>query len=181
MNRRGFRLPFAAAFAVAVLAGCGGDELPTPTPPTSSGGSASTPAACVSAPSVAAVPDKFTDSVALTTLPDGLQYGDFVVGTGPAPTRGANVTVQYTGWLTNGTMFDSSRQSGRTPFAFAIGTNAVIKGWDEGVLSMHIGGKRRLVIPPALGYGAQANGPIPANSTLVFDVTLLAIGCPAAS
>lgn len=179
MSHHGIRLPFAAAFAVALLAGCGGDELPTPTPPSSSGRSATAPATCVSAASVPAVQDRFSDSVTLTTLADGLQYGDFAVGAGPTPSRGATITVHYTGWLSNGSRFDSSRQSGRTPFAFAIGTNAVIKGWDEGILSMHVGGKRRLVIPPSLGYGAQANGPIPANSTLVFDVTLLATGCPA--
>jgi peptidylprolyl isomerase len=179
MHHRGFRLPLVALGVVTCLAACGGDELPTPVPATSSGGAATGAATCVSAPSAPAVPDKFSDSVALATLPDGLQYGDFAVGPGTTPTHGANITVQYTGWLTNGTMFDSSRKSGRTPFAFAIGTNAVIKGWDEGILTMHVGGKRRLVIPPSLGYGSQANGPISANSTLVFDVTLLAIGCPA--
>jgi peptidylprolyl isomerase len=179
MPYRRFRLPCAVAIAMAVLAGCGGDELNTPAPVTSSGAGVTAAGSCVSAPGAPAVPDRFSDSVTLTTLPDGLQEGDFVVGTGTTPTRGANITVQYTGWLSNGTMFDSSRQPGRTPFSFAIGTNAVIKGWDEGILTMHIGGKRRLVIPPSLGYGSQANGPIPANSTLVFDVTLLAVGCPA--
>lgn len=179
MSYRRCRLPCAVAFAVALLAGCGGDELTTPPPATSSGAAATAAGTCASAPSAPAVADRFSDSVTLTTLSDGLKYGDFVVGTGTTPTPGANITVQYTGWLTNGTMFDSSRHSGRTPFSFAIGTNAVIKGWDEGILTMHLGGKRRLVIPPSLGYGAQANGAIPANSTLVFDVTLLAIGCPA--
>ncbi|HEY7926165.1 MAG TPA: FKBP-type peptidyl-prolyl cis-trans isomerase [Candidatus Dormibacteraeota bacterium] len=179
MLHRRFRLPLIAFAATTCLAACGGDELPG----TSSGGAATAPATppstCVSAPSVPAVSDTFSDVVALSTLADGLQYGDFVVGSGATPTHGASITVQYTGWLTNGTSFDSSRKSGRTPFSFAIGTGAVIKGWDEGILTMHVGGKRRLVIPAVLGYGSQANGAIPANSTLVFDVTLLAIGCPA--
>lgn len=109
----------------------------------------------------------------MTTLSDGLGYGDLLTGTGPVPVTGQNVSVQYTGWLTNGTVFDTSRQTGRTAFSFAIGTNAVIKGWDQGVITMHVGGKRRLVIPPALGYGATANGQIPANSTLIFEVELL--------
>ena len=114
-------------------------------------------------------------TVPLTTTADGLKYGDIVVGTGPQPHAGDNLTVQYTGWLTNGCVFDTSRQPGRQPFSFVIGATPpnVITGWDEGVLTMHVGGKRRLVIPPSLGYGSQAQGPIPANSTLIFDVELL--------
>jgi peptidylprolyl isomerase len=189
MHHRGFRLPLVALGLVACLAACGSDEFSTPggSPPAAPAAAATgtvsgTP--CPAAPTSAAQPtasDSFTDSVCLNKLTDGLQYGDLFTGTGPAPVTGQTITVQYTGWLTNGTMFDSSRQSGRTPFSFAIGTNAVIKGWDEGVITMHVGGKRRLVIPPALGYGATANGQIPANSTLVFEVELLSVGAASPS
>jgi peptidylprolyl isomerase len=188
MHHRGFRLSMVALGVVAGLAACGSDELSTSSgsPPaaaaTATGAVSSTP--CPAAPTSAAHPttsDSFTDPVCLNKLPDGLEYGDLLTGTGPAPVTGQNITVQYTGWLTNGSLFDSSRQSGRTPFSFAIGTNAVIKGWDEGVITMHVGGKRRLVIPPALGYGATANGQIPANSTLIFEVELLSVGAASPS
>lgn len=134
-------------------------------------------AACTPAP---AGGDSFTQSVPLTTTSDGLQYGDIVTGTGRVPGKGDNLTVQYTGWLTNGCVFDTSRQPGRTPFQFVIGATPpnVIAGWEEGVLTMHVGGKRRLVIPASLGYGSSGQGPIPANSTLVFDVELLADSGP---
>jgi peptidylprolyl isomerase len=104
----------------------------------------------------------------------GLQYVDEKVGDGASPQTRQNVTVHYTGWLTDGKKFDSSRDRGQ-PFNFAIGTGGVIKGWDEGVASMKIGGKRRLIIPPALGYGAAGagGGLIPANATLIFDVELI--------
>jgi len=104
--------------------------------------------------------------------PGGLVVKDEVVGTGPSPKPGQSVTVHYTGTLTDGTKFDSSRDGGQ-PFTFKIGTGQVIKGWDEGVMTMKVGGKRRLTIPPELGYGARAAGKIPPNSTLVFDVELL--------
>ena len=105
----------------------------------------------------------------------GLSYTDIVKGTGAAPTSGNNVTVHYTGWLENGTKFDSSVDSGR-PFVFRIGAGEVIPGWDEGVMSMKVGGKRKLIIPPQLGYGAAgAGGVIPPNATLIFDVELLAV------
>jgi peptidylprolyl isomerase len=99
----------------------------------------------------------------------GMRYIDEVVGDGPIPTNGQNVAVHYTGWLTNGKKFDSSRDRGE-PFRFPLGAGRVIRGWDEGVASMHMGGKRRLILPPELGYGAQGVGPIPPNSTLIFDV-----------
>ncbi len=99
-----------------------------------------------------------------------LQSQDIVVGTGATAVAGDTVTVSYVGSFTNGTVFDS----GTLP-PFRVGTGSVIKGFDDGIIGMRVGGKRHLIIPPNLGYGSQANGPIPANSTLVFDVTLLAI------
>lgn len=110
-----------------------------------------------------------------TTTASGLQYKDAVVGTGAMPHTGQTVTVHYTGYLMNGTKFDSSVDRGQ-PFQFQIGEGQVIKGWDEGVGTMRVGGKRRLIIPPDLGYGAQGAGnAIPPNATLVFDVQLLGV------
>ena len=110
------------------------------------------------------------------TTPSGLKYRDDVVGTGSAPEKGKKVKVHYTGRLTDGKKFDSSVDRGQ-PFEFTIGIGQVIKGWDEGVLSMKVGGKRLLTIPANLGYGAQgAGGAIPPNATLIFDVELLGVG-----
>nr|WP_202924841.1 FKBP-type peptidyl-prolyl cis-trans isomerase [Myxacorys almedinensis] len=106
------------------------------------------------------------------TTDSGLQYTDLVEGTGASPTKGQKVTVHYTGTLEDGTKFDSSRDRGQ-PFDFKIGVGQVIKGWDEGVSSMKVGGRRQLVIPPELGYGSRGIGPIPPNATLLFDVELL--------
>jgi peptidylprolyl isomerase len=103
----------------------------------------------------------------------GLRIVDRAVGTGPSPKLGQTVRVHYTGTLENGTKFDSS--VGRAPFEFVIGVGQVIKGWDEGVMTMKVGGKRQLIVPPELGYGSRAQGPIPANSTLYFEVELLGI------
>jgi FKBP-type peptidyl-prolyl cis-trans isomerase len=108
------------------------------------------------------------------TTASGLQYIDEAVGSGAQPQKGQTVSVHYTGYLDDGTVFDSSVQRGQ-PFEFQIGMGAVIPGWDEGILSMRVGGKRRLIIPPDLGYGAQGNGPIPANARLTFEVELLAV------
>lgn len=111
------------------------------------------------------------------TTPSGLQYRDEVVGTGPEPQAGQKVSVHYTGWLDEGgkpgKKFDSSRDRG-TPFTFTLGAGQVIAGWDTGVATMKVGGKRTLIIPPDQGYGARgAGGLIPPNATLIFDVELL--------
>ncbi|RZM82948.1 FKBP-type peptidyl-prolyl cis-trans isomerase [Leptolyngbya iicbica] len=120
-------------------------------------------------------PDETAEETLVTT-DSGLQYEDIVEGTGAMPQKGQRVTVHYTGTLEDGTKFDSSRDRNR-PFSFTIGVGQVIKGWDEGVMSMRVGGQRKLVIPPELGYGARgAGGVIPPNATLLFDVELLRIG-----
>lgn len=107
------------------------------------------------------------------TTPSGLSYVDLVVGNGPQPTSGKPVKVHYTGWLENGTKFDSSVDRGE-PFVFTVGAGEVIPGWDEGVMTMKVGGKRRLIVPSQLGYGAAgAGGVIPPNATLIFEVELL--------
>jgi FKBP-type peptidyl-prolyl cis-trans isomerase len=104
-----------------------------------------------------------------------LQYIDQAVGTGDTAKAGQTVSVHYTGWLTNGKKFDSSVDRGQ-PFSFRLGVGQVIKGWDEGVQGMKIGGKRKLTIPSNLGYGARgAGGLIPPHATLVFDVELLGV------
>ena len=129
----------------------------------------------LTAPSLAAdgAPGKMTE------LANGLKYTDTNVGTGAEATKGHKVSVHYTGWLYNngakGAKFDSSLDRGQ-PFAFGLGAGQVIQGWDEGVAGMKVGGKRTLIIPPALGYGARgAPGAIPPNATLMFDVELLGV------
>ena len=110
-----------------------------------------------------------------TTTASGLLIEELEVGSGEAAAKGCNVSVHYTGWLTDGTKFDSSKDRNQA-FSFPLGAGHVIAGWDEGVQGMQIGGRRRLTIPPALGYGARgAGGVIPPNATLLFEVELLAI------
>lgn len=110
-----------------------------------------------------------------TKTPSGLQYWDIKAGTGPTAAAGQKVKVDYTGWLTNGKKFDSSVGTGR-PFEFTLGAGQVIKGWDEGIAGMKVGGKRQLRIPPDLAYGDRgAGGVIPPNATLIFDVQLRGI------
>jgi peptidylprolyl isomerase len=113
------------------------------------------------------------DPADYTTTASGLKYYDIVAGTGATPTAGQTVSVHYTGWLEDGTQFDSSVDRGQ-PFTFVLGQGNVIPGWDEGVATMKVGGKRQLVVPPELAYGADgAGGVIPPNATLTFDVELL--------
>ncbi len=110
-----------------------------------------------------------------TTTASGLVIEDLVEGTGDTAVAGKTVTVHYTGWLTNGAKFDSSKDR-NDPFEFPLGARHVIAGWDEGVQGMKVGGTRKLTIPPQLGYGARgAGGVIPPNATLVFEVELLGV------
>lgn len=155
MNRVTAAFRWLACFALTgSLAACGGDsstdETPSGTPPT-----------------------QVADSE-YTTTGSGLKYFDLTPGTGATPTTGQSVQVHYTGWLTNNVKFDSSLDRNQ-PFTFVIGTGQVIAGWDEGVATMKVGGKRQLVIPAALGYGARGSGAIPPNATLIFEVELLQI------
>jgi len=115
-----------------------------------------------------------TGAGAEVTTPSGLKYTDIVVGTGASPRVGQTAVVHYTGTLTDGTKFDSSRDNNQ-PYSFPLGTGRVIKGWDEGIATMKVGGRRKLVVPPVLAYGPVPRPNIPANSTLVFDVELLEV------
>jgi len=113
-----------------------------------------------------------SDAKPVTTA-SGLQYVDFKVGDGPSPQKGQIAIVHYTGWLDDGKKFDSSRDRGK-PFGFKVGMGQVIKGWDEGVATMKVGGVRRLIIPPELAYGAKGAGKVvPPNARLTFDIELL--------
>jgi peptidylprolyl isomerase len=121
---------------------------------------------------IASGPTKVTGDP--TQTPSGLEYWDIKLGTGPTAQKGQTVKVNYTGWLTTGKKFDSS--VGAPPFEFTLGAGEVIKGWDEGVDGMKVGGKRQLKIPPDLAYGDRgAAGVIPPGATLIFDVELLGV------
>jgi FKBP-type peptidyl-prolyl cis-trans isomerase FkpA len=127
--------------------------------------------ACAQAPAASPTPARATATE--VTMQDGLKYTDDQIGTGAVATPGKTAVVHYTGWLMDGTKFDSSRDRNQ-PFSFALGAGQVIKGWDEGVAGMKVGGKRTLIVPPSLGYGARGAGNvIPPNATLKFEVELL--------
>jgi len=175
------RLVLAAIPLVALgVSACGYPDPYTSTGPVAN--ESPGPAAAIS-PSPGT--DNFNDGAGLPviTYPDGLQYVDLKVGTGDVAKSGMNITVQYTGWLsTGGPPFDSSRQAGRAPFALQIGVGQVIPGWDQGIPGMKVGGKRKLIIPGALGYGSQGQTDpntggviIPPNATLIFDVELFSV------
>lgn len=120
--------------------------------------------------------DDFDESAGELTTPSGLRYTELVEGAGPEAASGGRVTVHYTGWLTSGAKFDSSRDRGQ-PFTFKLGGGEVIRGWDEGVRGMRVGGRRKLVIPAELGYGSRGAGEaIPPGATLIFTVELLGTG-----
>jgi peptidylprolyl isomerase len=167
---------FAAALLLAAigLTACGDDDTPTATTSPVTTSTAVPTSSPTSGPTGS--PSPATD---LTQTPSGLQYRDEVVGTGERPKTGDCIAVHYTGRLDDGTEFDSSR--GGRPFTFFLGAGNVIAGWDEGLATMQVGGKRVLVIPPDLGYGANGFPPvIPPNATLTFDVELMGIRQPAA-
>jgi len=159
------RLKLAPLLALAILVAC---DSGSKTVEKEMEGAADTPPP----QAVAKLVEGFDSGLEIVTTATGLQYVDIVKGDGGPVETGRTVSVHYTGWLLDGTKFDSSYDRGQ-PLKFAIGTGRVIPGWDEGVGGMEIGGRRRLAIPPELGYGERGIGPIPPNSTLIFDVELL--------
>lgn len=169
MRRRATYIALTIALVALVALATGCAAAPTPTVSTTS--SAAPQAAAPSTPASSAAPASPGQTAPVTAL----KIVDKTVGTGAAAKTGDKVTVDYTGWLTDGTKFDSSLDSG-TPFQFTLGDGEVIAGWDQGVAGMQVGGVRTLTIPPDLGYGANgAGGVIPPNATLVFEVKLLKI------
>ena len=167
------RTPWLAAMVGLALAGC----QQTSTTEKSSTATTNTAATGTSATSEPAAGTSATTSGATEgqerTLPGGLKVTDIKVGSGPMAESGQTVAVHYTGWLTDGTKFDSSLDRGQ-PITFPLGTGAVIRGWDEGLKGMRVGGKRKLTIPSSMGYGAQGYPPvIPPDATLQFEVELM--------
>jgi peptidylprolyl isomerase len=133
------------------------------------------PAHAEPTPGAAQGPPSLPSVVQWHTLPSGLQYADIAIGNGATPADGQVVVVHFTGWLDDGTRFDSTRVRGK-PFGFPLGSGQVIQGWDEGVRGMRAGGKRRLIVPPALGYGERGVPPVvPPNARLVFDIELIRV------
>jgi peptidylprolyl isomerase len=169
----GVLIILVAIILISVLGGGDGDDL-VANPSATATSAAPTPTLPAQSPTTApeAPPEISGEAVTTST---GLQFIDILEGTGESPLTGDRVIVNYTGWLQDGgTKFDSSLE-GTQPFSFFIGTGGVIPGWDEGVATMKVGGKRRLIIPPELGYGASGSGSIPPNATLIFDIDLIDI------
>jgi FKBP-type peptidyl-prolyl cis-trans isomerase FkpA len=163
-----------AALATLALAGCH-QKTATTTASTSTTASVTTPAGTAAESTGSSMNAMPGGAAAEITTPSGLKYQDLALGDGAVAESGKSVTVHYTGWLTDGTKFDSSVDRGQ-PFAFTLGAGQVIRGWDEGVRGMKVHGKRRLTIPSDLGYGQQgAAGVIPPNATLIFEVELLGV------
>jgi len=174
MSKQSLALALALAFA---LGGCKESTTKTGTESgkstTTTTSATTTPAAGDQKPAAAPALPGDPGSGNVHKLASGLQYDDLKVGSGKMAEPGMNVLVNYTGWLLDGTKFDSNLDHGGQPFKFQLGGGQVISGWDEGVKGMRIGGKRKLTIPPDMGYGKNGMGPIPPNATLVFDVELL--------
>jgi len=165
-------LALAALIAVTGCQQQSGSSSASTSSTTTSTGTAAAPAP---APAPATQPPADASGAKEVTMPSGLKYVDMTVGDGTLAESGKTVSVHYTGWLTDGTKFDSSVDRGQ-PFSFTLGAGQVIRGWDEGVAGMRVGGKRKLTIPSDLGYGSRgAGGVIPPNATLVFDVELLGV------
>ena len=172
-------IPMAALALAALVVGSCGYPDPTPRPSPGAGVSANTPT-----PEAGGDDFHAGDNKTPVKFPDGLQIVDLTTGTGQIVPPLSTVTVQYTGWLSDGTLFDTSRQAGRDPLcAILVNTQStvgnctpVITGWNEAVPGMRIGGKRKMILPPGLAYGAQGQPPtIPANATLVFTVEVISI------
>jgi FKBP-type peptidyl-prolyl cis-trans isomerase len=149
-------------FAVLAVAGCGLDA---------------TEATAPSIENTTFAPSLGVDLTKMTKRESGLYYRDLVVGPGAAVARGQLLKVHYTGWLASGFQFDSNGPND-APFQFVLGAGQVIGGWDDGLVGMNVGGTRQLVIPPSLGYGSSAVGPIPRNSILIFTVDVVSAQSP---
>ena len=172
-SMRLFPLLLLSALAFVAFSACGGDDDDADTATQASDTATTAPTADGENASFDSVTIPLEDP---TVTPSGLKYVDVLVGDGASPTTGGEVSVHYTGTLIDGTKFDSSIDRGQ-PFNFVIGVGGVIKGWDEGVATMKVGGKRILEIPADLGYGDRgAGGVIGPGATLVFEVELLSVG-----